>query len=75
MKAVIPKPGQIYVCRSKTTRTRSRRIVAVLNKVTVVYSDGAEQLRHCKLRAFRRWAAQYGAVATRVRRPRTLVLR
>ena len=75
MKTITPKEGQVYVCRSKTTRTRTRRVVAVVNKVTVVYSDGGAQLRHCKLRAFRRWVARYAAVATRVRRPRTIVLR
>jgi cyanophycinase-like exopeptidase len=75
MKPFRPRPGQVFVSRNKTTRTPSRRIVALLEDATVVYCSGGEQLRHCKVPAFRRWVARYGAVATRARRSRSIVLR
>lgn len=76
-----PRPGQVWVCRDRKSRTPSRRIVstvAVQGKpatMKVCYSTGHAALRWCRLNAFREWVRRYKAVATRTRRPRTMVLR
>lgn len=66
--------GQVWVTRSKITRTRSRRITHIVNGL-VFYSNGGETTRSCQLRMFRLWIRCYSAIATRNRRPRSLVLR
>lgn len=77
-----PKPGQVFVCRDKATRTPSRRVVAIVDGKAqgmaprkVCYSTGGDKPRWCQWRAFRLWIHRYNAVASRTRRPRTLVLR
>lgn len=66
--------GQIWVTRSPTTRTPSRRVVAVTGG-RICYSTGGEQTRWCEPRAFRVWIRRYRATATRTRRPRSMQLR
>lgn len=73
------KPGQVFVSRKKGTRTPSRRIVAIGStdgKVRVIhYCSGSNHVRACQPRAFNLWASRYAVVATRTRRPRSMVLR
>ena len=65
---------QVFVTRNSATRTRTRRIIAIVDQI-VVYCDGGPTQRRCQRREFLRWVRRYSAVAARARRPRTLVLR
>lgn len=67
-------PGQIWVTRSSTTRTRSRRVLEVAGS-RICYSSGGDRPRWCQARAFRLWIRRYAAVTTRTRRCRSLTLR
>jgi len=80
------RPGQVWVSRRPETRTPSRRVISVIgmdfsadagggSDVRICYSTGSEKTRWCAVRAFRLWIRRYRAVATRTRRPRSLVLR
>lgn len=66
--------GQIWVTRNPVTRSPSRRVIDVVGGM-VCYSTGTSMTRWCQRRAFRIWIRRYHAVATRTRRPRTIVLR
>lgn len=68
------QPGQIWISRATSTRTRSRRVLAVADG-RVCYSTGGERPRWCQPRAFRLWIRRYKAKATRARRARTMKLR
>lgn len=68
------QPGQVWVTRKRQTRTPSRRVIAAAGG-RVCYSSGGELTRWCGIAAFKAWIRRYSAVATRRRRPRSLILR
>jgi hypothetical protein len=64
----------VWVTRRPATRTPSRRVVATAEG-RICYSIGGDVTRWCQPRAFRLWIRRYQAVATRTRRPRSMLLR
>ncbi len=68
------KTDQVWVSRSKETRTPSRRVIQVINGL-ICYSIGGDRTRWCKSRAFNLWIARHKAIVTRAYRPRSLTLR
>jgi hypothetical protein len=73
MSAAAIKTGQVWVSRSKDTRTPSRRVIQVIND-RICYSTGSDQNRWCAPRAFLVWISIHNAISTRTRRARSLTL-
>jgi len=67
------KPNQIWISRKAGTRTKTRRIVEILEG-RVFYSTGTAHVRSCTRAIFRLWIRTYRARRAIPGRTRTLVL-
>lgn len=72
-KTIRIKPGQVWTCRAKNSRTLSRRVIGVAAG-RVCYSSGGDHTRWCQPRAFRLWIRRYQAKRARPNRQRCLAL-
>ena len=67
------KPDQVWISKKSGTRTKTRRIVQILNG-QIFYSTGSTHLRTCGRPMFRLWIRTYKATCAMPGRTRTLVL-
>ncbi|ASK94856.1 hypothetical protein Xtri_19980 [Xanthomonas campestris pv. trichodesmae] len=67
------KPGQVWIAKSDTGRSRMRRVVALVED-RVCYSTGSDLVHWCNRRAFQMWISTHRAIRSRSVANRKLIL-